>query len=91
MIEKTKKQIETEDLNTPINFKELDKLNRAAELFLKSIDSALEEAEENVRKLRTVRSAIKHELLGENYVGMKKVLDETGAAINGSQEVESKS
>ena len=76
-----KKETVNENLNTPIENKELDKVNIAADLFLKTIDSALEEAEENVRKLRTVRSAIKHELLGENFTGIKKVLDEAGAAI----------
>lgn len=68
--------------NTPLKNENMDKAFDACTPFLKIIDMALEEAEENARKLRAIRASIKSELLGENYEGLKKAMDAAGPGLD---------
>lgn len=68
--------------NKPLKNENMDKAFDACTPFLKFIDMALEEAEENARKLRAIRATIKSELLGENYEGLKKAMDAAGPSID---------
>lgn len=74
-------------INTPIKNTEMGKAFDACTPFLTIVERAIEEAEENVRKLRSVRSLVKNEMLGENKVGVQKAMDEAGMNLTGEEKV----
>lgn len=72
-------------MNTPIISKALEHAFDACTPFLTTIDRAIDEAEENLRKLRLVRSVIKTDMIGINKTGLQKAMSETGTSLTPSQ------
>ena len=68
-------------MNTPIETEQSVKIVEATNRFLQCLDRALEEAEENVRKLQAARTLLKAEILGENKAGLELAMDRAGGAI----------
>ena len=68
-------------MNTPIGTEQSVRIRDATNIFLQCLERALEEARENVRKLRAARTLLKAEILGENHADLALAMDRAGAMI----------